>query len=945
MRKILSLVISTAMLFASFTTYAQTETENFELLQALNIVEGYEDGSLKLDNDITRDEATKVIVAMINKGADAKASMGKTEFPDATEWASGYINVATANDIIDGFEDGTFRPKDNVTYAQTIKMIMCALGYKDYAESLINSNMEWYIPYIRLAEDADITKGVYADPNEAITRGDVFKLVENAINAPIVKTVGISYTDSGKIVPKIQIQDGADSSVYYRSLLTEKFDIYLVEGTISKTNKDESGLKLNEVDFNIEKTKKYDEINVLGPLSSVTLLDTNLINYKGMYATVALRIDDDEDWTIVSFVPSNKNHGTTLNLVDLDKEEWDISIAKNELRFFTNNSKISTKYPLAAVPTIYVNGVAVIGTVENLEKYIKNGFGHVSLVDSHKVDGKYDKIYVDTYVTGIVSNVSSNGKIILEGAEDGIYSVTLDDENTDLNYNIYYNNEEISIDDLCEDDVLSIAYDINAGNSIKQAFNASRFYDIYVSRDILTDTLRGKNANEQSAKFGDTYYEFIPEKYALIEDAELGNEYTVYLDAFGRVFDCEINSSSANWGIMTKFYITAEDDDYKINIYTAEGSKKTYYVDDRRVDITTIDTTVGVEDRVIKYKVSSSTGKIIDLDFVNHTAPMTNKEEYKSRNNTIGSIRLGDMTKIIDATEWDQDKELTVSTLKNLVNENKYKAYAYGEKIDGIYPFVLITEGEGAYTVGTRFAVITKDGYSEVIDDVEDVVYEIEALYEDKTSLIVSDDVLTSDLENLRAGNVIYFTVNEKGYIKDFDIIFNFNGAIPSQNILAGNSLKADNTTYTNLTDITIESVFGGNFSTDYTTAWEGVSNEAIQLVYGPVIERTETDITFAKIDSTGKTNILTDGVVFDTANDINIYTYDYSVSKDYRFDYAGNAVSAIIPSRYHLEADDQTIDWSKLVDEEIINHTNANFAFAVVADGEIIDIIEFISK
>ena len=74
-----------------------------------------------------------MIVAAINRTADAKGQMGNTKFADmnneAKKWASGYVNVAVSEDIIAGFEDGTFRPDEQVTYAQVVKMLVCAAGY------------------------------------------------------------------------------------------------------------------------------------------------------------------------------------------------------------------------------------------------------------------------------------------------------------------------------------------------------------------------------------------------------------------------------------------------------------------------------------------------------------------------------------------------------------------------------------------------------------------------------------------------------------------------------------------------------------------------------------------------------------------------------------------------------------------------------------------------
>jgi hypothetical protein len=747
-------------------------------------------------------------------------------------------------------------------------------------------------------------------------------------------------------------------------------------------------------------------------------------------------LDEYDDWTLLSFTASGKNKSYVFDLKDLDEEPFEVADTLTQsqwttiagssapyIKFFVDGASVSTKYlldtPVATAVSVYVNGVKVT-TGDPVWDYVINGdIGDVELVDTYKTNGKIDAIYVNSYVSGMVDGVNSNGKITLDGADHGISSLTLDEDDASLEYHIYYNGEEITINDLQEDDVLTIAYNVTAAGTQKAAFAASKFYEIYVSRDVVTDTLKGKNDDDYEAKFGDTYYPFASStKYSTFDGAsKLGDEYTLYLDAFGRVFKAEINSSAANWGVAERFTISSSDDDYKLTVFTADGTTKAYYFDAGKASLTLSNGTVlnkatdatgknsgdagfttalgeaglnakvvdlvyttapakeNIETRVITYKVSSSSGMITELKFIGagantiNSGAGTTKEEFKTRNNTIGSIKLGEATKVIDATKYASDEDLFSTTVAGLTDEVEYEAYAYGTKIDGLYPFVLIKAGEAAYNAKTRFAVVTEAGYSEEEDaETGDVIYSIAALYGDATELLVSDDVSTTTLATLNAGDVIYFKTNAKGYVTDYDVIFSVGSSIPAQATLATNSLVANNTTYSNLSGITIKSenvstgLFGGNFSDDFTTAWTGVSNDAIQLVYGPVIERTDADVTFAVLDSNKKTDTLnaSQAVVFDFANEVNVYTYDYAMSKDYRFDYS-TATSAVVPSNIldaNLESDGKTIDWFKtdlgadgLVGgtgvnaDTLVNQEAVNFAFAVVVEDEIVDILTFIAK
>ena len=669
-------------------------------LVALGVVNGYEDNTFKPDNNITRAEASKIIVAALNETAAAEAMKGATKFSDIEakhEWATGYINKGVSMGYINGMENNQFQPDGNVTFAQVVKMMLCAMGYEDYAASLAEqygyTGANWYIPYTQLAADAGVTEGVYAGPNEAVTRAQVAQLVYNAIKAPMVKNVGITYTDSGKIVPKIQIQDGVETSVYYRSILTEKFDAYYVEGYVTATQKDNTGLKANEVSFGIAKSKRYVEEDVqftttindyatvaatpARVLSKVYVGETTAAENKGVYATAIIMLDEYDDWTMLDFTPSGKNKTYTFDLKDLDEEayedasgnlvqgQWDaIEVsAAPYLKFFVDGASVSTKYLLdtnaagtAAQVDVYVNGVKSTAT-DPIWDYVINGdIGEVTLVDTYKTNGKIDAIYVNSYATGILDSVSSTGKVTFKDDDIGVGSFTLDEDDASVEFHIYYNGEEIALDQLLEDDVLSIAYDVNANANQKTALRNSKFYEIYVSRDVVTDTLKGKDAEDYEAKFGDTYYPFISSgKYTTFAGtAKLGDEYTLYLDAFGRIFKAEINSSAANWGIAEKFTKATSDDDYKLTVFTADGTTKAYYFDASKATVKvgaaaeTNKTLAGSENalntivkdvvyyaadpdgagpltagdktdintRVIQYKVSSSSGMITELKFI-----------------------------------------------------------------------------------------------------------------------------------------------------------------------------------------------------------------------------------------------------------------------------------------------------------------------------------------
>lgn len=86
------------------------------------IIDGYEDGSFKGENRITRAEFIKILSVAIGNAIDFTI---KTEFPDVdpSHWASSYIaSFANSGNVV-GYEDGTFGPENDITRAEVTAII------------------------------------------------------------------------------------------------------------------------------------------------------------------------------------------------------------------------------------------------------------------------------------------------------------------------------------------------------------------------------------------------------------------------------------------------------------------------------------------------------------------------------------------------------------------------------------------------------------------------------------------------------------------------------------------------------------------------------------------------------------------------------------------------------------------------------------------------------
>lgn len=155
-------------------------------------VEGYEDGSMGYDKNITRAEITRLLVLANGNEDLAKSLQGAMKIytdVDTKHWANGVISVGTtrpsdANKIamLAGYPDKSFKPDQNVTYAELAKMLV-VLVKKDLTEDMVK-NAKWATSWMLWAKELGILEDVdVKDSNAFATRADAFTMVYNALFA------------------------------------------------------------------------------------------------------------------------------------------------------------------------------------------------------------------------------------------------------------------------------------------------------------------------------------------------------------------------------------------------------------------------------------------------------------------------------------------------------------------------------------------------------------------------------------------------------------------------------------------------------------------------------------------------------------------------------------------------------------------------------------------
>ena len=153
---------------------------DIEYMADKNIVYGYPDGEFKPENNLTRAEFAALICrfAGLQKQPDAE-----NPFPDVdkSHWAYDDIAALAASGFMKGYEDGTYRPENQITRAEVMTVVNKILGRnpsEPYVKTLDFNPFndlekdKWY--YVIVLE-ATITHNYYLDDNDVEIKWEDWK--------------------------------------------------------------------------------------------------------------------------------------------------------------------------------------------------------------------------------------------------------------------------------------------------------------------------------------------------------------------------------------------------------------------------------------------------------------------------------------------------------------------------------------------------------------------------------------------------------------------------------------------------------------------------------------------------------------------------------------------------------------------------------------------------
>lgn len=160
------------------------------------ILSGYSDRTFRPDRKINRAEFTKILVEAANVDFSLIGGAYLNNcFADVkdleSQWFTPFVCSAKYKNWIDGYDDGYFRPEQNINKAEGLKIVLSSFGFTVPEPHLISvmpyrdvADGVWYAGFAKAGkENRIVSDGILFNAGWQLTRADVAGMVYRAMRA------------------------------------------------------------------------------------------------------------------------------------------------------------------------------------------------------------------------------------------------------------------------------------------------------------------------------------------------------------------------------------------------------------------------------------------------------------------------------------------------------------------------------------------------------------------------------------------------------------------------------------------------------------------------------------------------------------------------------------------------------------------------------------------
>ncbi len=823
MKKVVNSVLASALaLTVAPMAFAAEEATNTEApkvdeslqkvvnrLNALGLVAGYGNGDFGVDRTITRAEFATLVVRMRGLEQGAKLAQYQSNFTDVktSDWFAGFVNVASGQEIVKGFPDKTFKPQNQVTYAEAVTMIVRALGYEPSVKGVWPNNM------IAKASELNIAKNI-TTPNNAATRGDIFKMMDNALRVKLME----------------QIEYGTDIrfNITDETLLTRYLNVTVRDMEWARDQKNDSEdlpLVANVPVIGLG-TLKANEVTLNGKnagLGNTTYKVADGINpneFAGQHVQVWIK--DDRENTIV-WMEGSEDEEVIMDRLSTfyfddkeittgDKLQKDSDLEDLELELDGSGKT----YRFSKDVVVTYNFKPYSDAVDGLKDIIKANDGYtfsakvvlnendeisyIHVIDDQTLDKNSEGV---KYGSKVIEKIDADKKKI-DNLGGGSFT-KLKDLEEGKDFLVFIDNKPAKLADLKPLDVYSIYY---AGGKKEKLL-------VFANRTVVegkVDKVVINNKDDNRLTIGDKTYRFREgatysdnankditkldkSNWDLIRDLD-GEEVKLYLDASGRIRHIETKDSVDDRRFKAIITTQAEyrSGKYEFTVLTEKGKELDLALKASEIEDADGDDFDGREDELEKLFVPSKDQskilllqvtldakgepdkvKILDTDLKQLEGAAWDKaadEDDETINVGGNSYEVTSDTAIFDMTGELKTKpryelkDADVLKFKDIADEDDLNVfYTINEDDEVEAIFVVEGDGLGSDTLygqvlslersgGDKITVVTKDG-----DTVKEKTYSLDG---------DAEDLLDA---GIRKGDFIAFSLNSNDEVIVDDVV------------------------------------------------------------------------------------------------------------------------------------------------------------------------------
>ena len=472
---------------AAFTDEADIQANDaVNMLTALGVIEGYEDGSFQPDGVVTRAEMAKMIFVVRNNTIDDAAYENVTSnLTDITNhWAKGYIKFCESQGIIAGKGNGIFDPDAPVTGTEAAKMLLVLTGYSADKADLTGAN--WATNTLRYAGAAGILDDVNSGLASGLPRQYAAQMIYNTLEAWRVQW----STDADAF--DYFLNGGAKETVGHAYMgLTRSVGTLVAVGketlTLGNTVAAESDLNAaGAVEANFTKVGT-DYSSLLGQKVKVLFKDGKTNDVLGVYA-----LEDNTVYSTLMNAVENDN-----GKVKFDGTSYSVDSA---IKVYIDGSPVADK---SASDFDDAVGTRVNGGTRAVDNYVSAD--EVLFIDSND-NGKIDTAIITTVDYGKATYVSAD-EVYVGSTNVPAAAATYKAEDDNISSDIEKNDYVVIKHNLYNDNLDLTKADEKNGVRITGFKDNDTSNTITTGDEILVDGtwyVVGVNANMNSVQNGNT---------------------------------------------------------------------------------------------------------------------------------------------------------------------------------------------------------------------------------------------------------------------------------------------------------------------------------------------------------------------------------------------------------------------------------------------------------